>query len=91
MINVKIPHVTVVREIGRTGLVEAINIAGDRWLAWERPADSSGTPTYVCINRGLTMSKAKLPEIVAELFSDKAAKELSRELGVTVTDAEYAA
>jgi hypothetical protein len=72
------------------GLVEAINIAGDRWIAWERPVDSTGTPTYVCVNRGLTMKQAELPGIVAELFSDKAATELAKELGITVKDEKYA-
>ncbi|MBU5557531.1 MAG: hypothetical protein QW751_00760 [Candidatus Aenigmatarchaeota archaeon] len=87
----KNPHFRVVREIGSSGLVEAVNIAGDRWLAWDRPTDSTGTPTYVCINRGLSMKRAQLPDIVAKLFSEKSAKELSRELGILVTDKKYAA
>ena len=85
------PHLSVIREIGANGLVEAINIAGDRWIAWERPKDSTGTPTYMCVNRGLTMKQAELPDIVAELFSDKAARELAQKFEIEVADEKYAA
>lgn len=87
----KSAHFTVIREIGNDGRVEAINIEGDRWLAWERPFDSTGTATYVCVNRGVTMRQKELPNIVAELFSDKQASELSRILGFEVKDEKYAA
>ncbi len=90
MINVRKAHLCVVREIGGNGLVEAVSISGDRWVAWERPIDSTGTPTYMCVNRGLTMKASELPGIVAELFSDKAATELAKELGIAVKDEKYA-
>jgi len=83
-------HFTVVREIGNDGRVEAVNIGNDRWLAWERPKDTTGNVTYVCINRGLTIRQKELPEMVAELFGSKHANELSRILGLSVKDEKYA-
>lgn len=88
------------RQVGRLGVIEAIEIAGDRWLRWAMPENSAQTPEFMLVSeqatkgrpavRFMVMRETELPSIVKDMFGEAGDRELERRYSVRIISEAYA-